>query len=95
MDSRSDINIQYKAPDEDVEHFRKYGFTRLKGLLSPRTLNYFEGEITQKVLDLNPLEKSMEERDTYQKAFLQVMNLWRESRKVKELVFSTPLNPEL
>ena len=33
----------------------------------------------------------MEERTTYEKAFLQIMNLWRENEEVKEFVFSRRL----
>ena len=33
----------------------------------------------------------MEERSTYQKAFLQIMNLWREDETAKEFVFSKRL----
>ena len=33
----------------------------------------------------------MEQRTTYQKAFLQVMNIWTQSDRVKELVFSRKL----
>jgi ectoine hydroxylase-related dioxygenase (phytanoyl-CoA dioxygenase family) len=43
------------------------------------------------VFKLNKLTKPMEERTTYEKAFLQIMNLWREDESAKEFVFSKRL----
>ena len=64
---------------------------RLREVLSPATIRHFEPEITAKVIELNTLHLPMEERSTYQKAFLQVMNLWRQSEVVQQLVLSTRL----
>jgi ectoine hydroxylase-related dioxygenase (phytanoyl-CoA dioxygenase family) len=59
--------------------------------LSPATLEYYGSEITEQVLRLNTNTKPMHERNTYQKAFLQVGNLWTRSDIVKELSFSKRL----
>ena len=51
-------------------------------------MNYFNKRITQKVNELNYEETPLEERDTYGKAFLQLMNLWVADEKIKKLIMS-------
>jgi ectoine hydroxylase-related dioxygenase (phytanoyl-CoA dioxygenase family) len=75
----------------DVARFADQGFVRLKNVLSPETIARYEPEITLKVVQLNTMHLPLEERSTYNKAFLQVMNLWRHSDLVQELVFSRRL----
>jgi hypothetical protein len=47
--------------------------------------------ITDCVNRLNTQTKEMKERSTYQQAFLQLFNLWREDEQIKKLVFSKRL----
>ena len=78
-------------PDGAVEFFNEYGYVKLKNVLSEALLLYYGDIITDWVFKLNKLTKPMEERTTYERAFLQVMNLWRESDDVREFVFSKRL----
>ncbi|MGH1362158.1 MAG: phytanoyl-CoA dioxygenase family protein [Calditrichia bacterium] len=71
--------------------FREEGFIKLQNVLSSDALAHFGGEISRKVVELNTMHLPMEERNTYQKAFLQIMNLWRQSAVVQEFVFSRRL----
>jgi ectoine hydroxylase-related dioxygenase (phytanoyl-CoA dioxygenase family) len=75
----------------DVARFADQGFVRLKNVLSQETIAHYEPEVSQKVIELNVMHLPMEERSTYNKAFLQVENLWRHSDVVRELVFSRRL----
>ncbi len=86
-----DIDSPYKLSPSQIEQFRTEGFIKLKNVLSPEVLEYYGREITKKVLELNTLNIPMEQRTTYQKAFLQIMNLWTKSDIVKEFVFSKRL----
>jgi ectoine hydroxylase-related dioxygenase (phytanoyl-CoA dioxygenase family) len=81
----------FVLPEGAVEQYNTYGYIKLKNVLSPQILEYYGGLITDLVFKLNKLTKPMEERTTYERAFLQVMNLWRESEEVREFVFSTRL----
>ncbi len=89
--SKVDLDSPYALRPEQVRFFRENGFVKLKNVLSAETLAAYGPEITRKVHELNTLHLPMEERTTYQKAFLQVMNIWRESAVVKEFVFSRRL----
>jgi ectoine hydroxylase-related dioxygenase (phytanoyl-CoA dioxygenase family) len=91
MQATPDIDTPYELTDQQIARFRQDGFIKLKNVLSPEALAYFGEEITAKVRDLNREETPLEERGTYGKAFLQVMNIWRHSVVVEAFVRSRRL----
>jgi ectoine hydroxylase-related dioxygenase (phytanoyl-CoA dioxygenase family) len=86
-----DIDTPYPLNDTQIRFYREKGFIKLKDVFNAETLSHYGREITNKVFALNTLHLPMEQRTTYQKAFLQVMNIWRESELVKEFVFGKRL----
>jgi ectoine hydroxylase-related dioxygenase (phytanoyl-CoA dioxygenase family) len=86
-----DVESPYVLDPDVLRRFDADGFVRLHDVLSPATIAHFEPEITANVIELNTLHLPMEERSTYQKAFLQVENLWQHSELVRQLVFSKRL----
>ena len=85
------LNEPFQLSDEAIAFYRENGYVKLKNVLSPEVLAYYGDIITDWVFKLNKLTKPMEERTTYEKAFLQIMNMWRENEEVKEFVFSKRL----
>jgi len=81
----------YNLTDEAISFYRKNAFIKLKHVLSAEAITHFDRIITEQVIAHNTQGKPIEERDTYGKAFLQVMNLWTHSDAVKDLVFSPRL----
>ena len=86
-----DIDSPYQLSPSQIAQFREQGFIKLKNVLSPEVLEHYGREITKQVLELNTLNIPMSQRNTYQKAFLQIMNLWTKSEIVKEFVFGKKL----
>jgi hypothetical protein len=86
-----EIDAPYELGEGAVRYFRENGFVKLKRVFSPGTLARYGREITRKVFELNTLHLPMERRTTYQKAFLQVTNLWGQSDVVREFVFGKRL----
>ncbi|MFC5410419.1 phytanoyl-CoA dioxygenase family protein [Larkinella bovis] len=86
-----ELEEEYTVSPEVVAFYRKNGYVKLKNVLSPEVLQYYGDVITQLVFKLNTLTKSMEERTTYERAFLQIMNLWRQDETAREFVFSRRL----
>ena len=78
------------SPDQ-IDLFRKNGFIKLKNVLPPEVIQYMNETISAEVVRLNTQHLPIEERDTYGKAFLQIMNIWTRSATVKEIVFSKRL----
>ncbi|NNU16234.1 phytanoyl-CoA dioxygenase family protein [Parvularcula sp. ZS-1/3] len=71
--------------------FDRDGFVLLRDVLPAEKLARIGEEITALTLALNEEDRPLEERDTYDRAFLQVMNLWRHSERVKRFVFGRRL----
>lgn len=90
-DLHSDLDAIYPLTPQQIERFRQQGFIKLKNVLSPQALAFYGKEITDQVFRLNNQTKPMSERTTYEKAFLQIMNLWTKSEVVREFVFSRKL----
>lgn len=86
-----DIDSPYTLTADQIAQFRRDGFIKLKHVLSPEVLAHYGKIITSEVHRLNTLHVPMEQRTTYQKAFLQVMNLWTKNDDVREFCFGKKL----
>ena len=89
--NKIDIDSPYTVTPEQIAFYRENGFIKLKDVLSPETLKHYGHEITKKVAELNTQNVPMEQRSTYAKAFIQIMNLWTHSEVVKEFVLGKRL----
>ena len=88
----SELHSEYPLSDEQVLEFQSCGFIHLSDVLSAGTIREYEKSISEYVFDHNPLrDKQIQDRSTYERAFIQIVNVWLESEKVKELVFSRRL----
>ena len=79
----------YPLDAAEMEFYRANQFVKLSGVFSPEEVAYFSKAVAQRVSVHAVPPVPMEERSTYDRAFIQVMNLWRESESVRELVFSS------
>jgi ectoine hydroxylase-related dioxygenase (phytanoyl-CoA dioxygenase family) len=91
MNPTDDLDTPYPLPPGAVERFRHDGFIKLKQVLSPATLDAYGREITRLTIELNTQTRPLEERSTYDRAFLQVMNLWEQSPLVARFVMGRRL----
>jgi ectoine hydroxylase-related dioxygenase (phytanoyl-CoA dioxygenase family) len=82
-----DIDSEYKVSPEQVARFQKEGYIKLKDVLSADVLEHYGKEITRVVLEQSKDQQPLENRSTYGKAFLQIMNIWRRNEIVREFVF--------
>lgn len=85
------IDTHYRLTRDQIESFRSRGFIKLKDVFNAAELARYGSEITRLTLALNDESRPIEERDTYNKAFLQVANLWKQSEVVREFVFGKRL----
>jgi ectoine hydroxylase-related dioxygenase (phytanoyl-CoA dioxygenase family) len=86
-----DIDSHYPLTADQVASFRENGYLKLRDVLSRATLEYYGREVTRLTIALNTQDKPLEERSTYDKAFLQVMNLWERSPLVGRFVMGQRL----
>ncbi|MEZ5043855.1 MAG: phytanoyl-CoA dioxygenase family protein [Saprospiraceae bacterium] len=85
------LNSPFRLSEEQIQFFRENRYIKLKEVFPADILAYFGQTIADKVRELNTMHLPMEERDTYSKAFLQIMNLWREDEDIKQFVFGKRL----
>ncbi len=90
-DLKLQINEPYEITEEQIRYFQENGFIKLKNVLSKEAIEYYGKIISQNVVELNQLHLPMEERTTYQKAFLQIVNFWSKNEIVNEFVRSRRL----
>ena len=81
-----ELEMPFDLSKEQIDFFRENGYIKLKNVLSPATIQYMNETISTEVVKLNTQHLPIEERDTYGKAFLQIMNIWTRSSPVKEIV---------
>ncbi len=81
----------YALSGEQIDFYRRHEYLKIKEVLSPELIAHFASFIRDKTLELNTNTLPMAERDTYAKAFIQVINLWRHCDQVRTFVFQRRL----
>lgn len=80
----------YKTiPAAQINAFRSNGHTLTTGVLNQEEVAAYRDVIVSAAEKYNTEKRKMEDRDTYGKAFLQIMNLWRADEQVKQFVLAT------
>ncbi|MGB5847155.1 MAG: phytanoyl-CoA dioxygenase family protein [Ignavibacteriaceae bacterium] len=89
--NNNDLESPYFLSEDQINSFRANGFIKLKNVLSAETLEYYRKEIKHMVFKLSNETRPLEERSTYEKAFLQIENIFLHCQIVKEFVSSQRL----
>ncbi len=75
-------------PEGKISEFQKLGHTLIRNILSEEEVELYHDVIFNVASKYNKEKRDLEERDTYGKAFLQIMNLWREDEAVRKFVLA-------
>jgi ectoine hydroxylase-related dioxygenase (phytanoyl-CoA dioxygenase family) len=95
--SRTTISLEeqldqpYTLTPEQVNFYREHGYVKLQNVFAPDLIEHFRQAISKKVAELNTQRLPMDQRSTYDKAFLQIMNLWTTSDEARQFVFGKRL----
>lgn len=87
----TELDDPFPLTSDQIGFYKENGFLKLSQVFSADLLNYYKQEITRKVDELNTQHLPIEKRSTYDKAFLQIMNLWTRSEVVHRFVASKRL----
>ena len=90
-DLLEELDARFALTREQISFYAENGYVKLKHVFSPALLEHYRRAISERVAELSADAAPMEQRTTYGKAFLQVMNLWTNSDEVKEFVFGKRL----
>ncbi|HLK58511.1 MAG TPA: phytanoyl-CoA dioxygenase family protein [Chthonomonadaceae bacterium] len=83
-----DLTSDYPLTEAQVAAFQKDGHILLRGVCSPEEIAAYRPVINAAAYRYNTQTRPMEERDTYGKAFLQIMNLWEVDEAVRRYVLA-------
>jgi ectoine hydroxylase-related dioxygenase (phytanoyl-CoA dioxygenase family) len=72
--------------DAQGREFRENGHILIRNILAPAEMAIYRQAISEAVRKYNTEKRRLAERDTYGKAFLQIMNLWRVDERVRQFV---------
>ena len=78
------LSKTYPLESNQIADFQKNGHVFLENVLPLEELKPYREAIRAWSVDFKKNQKPMEERDTYGKAFLQMMNLWEENELIKQ-----------
>lgn len=74
--------------ESQIKDFRKNGHTLTKGVLNKEEVSAYREVINNAAYKYNTEKRKLEDRDTYGKAFLQIMNLWTLDEDVKKFTLA-------
>jgi ectoine hydroxylase-related dioxygenase (phytanoyl-CoA dioxygenase family) len=86
-----DLDDYKEISKSQIKEFQEKGHTLIPNILSLEEVAAYKKGIVAAVGKYNTERRKLEERDTYGKAFLQVMNLWRSDEVVRKFVLSRRL----
>lgn len=75
-------------PQENIDEFQEKGHTLIKGVLSEDEIAAYRPVIVGAADRYNTEKRALKDRDTYGKAFLQIMNLWQSDEDARKFVLA-------
>lgn len=88
---QKELDAVFELSPIQIQFYQKNRFIKLKHVFSSEVVTFFNEAITTRVNLLSTETRTLDERDTYGRAFLQTFNLWLTDAIVKNLVFSRRL----
>jgi ectoine hydroxylase-related dioxygenase (phytanoyl-CoA dioxygenase family) len=82
------IDTHVQISEAQIAEFRKNGHILTPNVLDRNEVAAYRDVINTAAYKYNTEKRSLEERDTYGKAFLQIMNLWEVDEEVKKFTLA-------
>lgn len=82
------LGDKFEVSPELIDAFQKNGHTLIKNVVSKEEVAAYRAVINNAAYKYNTEKRSLEERDTYGKAFLQIMNLWEVDEEVRKFTLA-------
>lgn len=83
-----DLAQDYQLGQDQVASYQQNGHILLCEVATPATMEVYRPAIQEAAYRYNTETRPLAERDTYGKAFLQVMNLWQRDEAVRRFVLA-------
>jgi ectoine hydroxylase-related dioxygenase (phytanoyl-CoA dioxygenase family) len=83
-----DLSREYALPAERIARYQRDGHVLLRGVAAPAEVAAYRSAIVEAATRYNTETRPLSARDTYGKAFLQIMNLWEKDDQVRRFVLA-------
>jgi len=80
------------ATEQQIDQYRTAGHTLIDGVLEPHEIDVFRRPIAAAVERARAVAPPIDERSTYDRAFLQLYHLWRTDPVVEQFVMASRLS---
>src|ERR1700749_1573586 len=77
-----------KLPLDNIREFQEKGHTLVKEVLTEEEIEVYRPVIVSAADRYNTEKRKLQDRDTYGKAFLQIMNLWQNDADARKFVMA-------
>ena len=84
---QKELDAVFELSPIQIQFYQQNRFIKLKHVFSSEVMMFFNEAVTTRVNFLSTETRTLDERDTYGRAFLQTFNLWLTDAIVKNLVF--------
>ncbi|KZZ85723.1 phytanoyl-CoA dioxygenase family protein [Bacillus sp. SJS] len=88
LETLPDLSSDFSLSQNQIQEYQDKGHICLRGAASKEEIKAYRDVIYQRTLEHTEKLAPLSERDTYGKAFVQVMNLWEQSEDVKKFVMA-------
>ena len=86
--SLPDLSGDYALTPAQISDYQQNGHLFLRQVATPEEITAYRPFITEAALRFNTETRPLGERDTYGKAFLQIINLWERDEAVRRFVLA-------
>src|SRR5262245_59398103 len=83
-----ELDNPYSISASAKDEFRQNGHVLTRGILTKNEMDAYRPVIIDAASKYNTEKRKLEDRDTYGKAFLQIMNLWLVDERVRKFVMA-------
>ena len=88
MTTLPELSSDYSVSPSQTAEYRQQGHTVLRAVASPEEIGMYRPAIVDAADRYNPETRPLDQRDTYGKAFLQIMNLWERDDTVRRFTLA-------
>jgi ectoine hydroxylase-related dioxygenase (phytanoyl-CoA dioxygenase family) len=82
------LDSAFQLTQDEIRSFRTNGHLHCRSVLTPEELSFYRKVINDAAYRYNTETREMKLRDTYGKAFLQIMNLWEVDEEVRKFTLA-------
>ncbi|RXK59710.1 phytanoyl-CoA dioxygenase family protein [Lacibacter luteus] len=82
------LDTEINISEEQIADFQRKGHTLTPSIVSKDEIAVYRNSINKAAYQYNTEKRALQDRDTYGKAFLQIMNLWMVDEEVKQFTLA-------